>query len=96
MGLSDHVRTWFQSYLTDGQPGLLGIRDSWYNFHFNKVIKTSFLKSTHIVRSFLAQKDVETLAHTFITSPSDCFISLFTGLPKKSIRKRVQNTVARV
>ncbi|XP_071398588.1 deoxynucleoside triphosphate triphosphohydrolase SAMHD1-like isoform X2 [Centroberyx affinis] len=47
---------------------------------------------------FLTQKDAEILTHAFITSCLDYCNSLFTGLPKKSIRKLqlVQNAAARV
>ena len=66
----------------------------------NKVTRTAFLHLRNMakVRPFLNQRDAEVLIHAFITSRLDYCNSLFTGLPKKSIRKLqvIQNVAARI
>ena len=68
--------------------------------HFNNVAKTSFFHLRNIakIRPFLSQDDAETLVHVFITSHLDYCNSLFTGLPRNSLKKLqvIQNAAARI
>ncbi len=68
--------------------------------HFNRVAKISFFHLRNIakIRPFLTQDDAETLVHAFITSRLDYCNSLFTGLPRKSLKKLqvIRNAAARI
>ena len=56
------------------------------------------LKNISRIKGLLAQQDLEKLVHAFIFSRLDYCNSVFSGLPKKSIRplQLIQNAAARV
>jgi hypothetical protein len=68
--------------------------------HISKVTQTAYFHLRNIakVRPFLTQQDAEKLIHAFITSRLDYCNALFTGLPKKHLKKLalIQNSAARL
>ena len=88
---------------TTSQARNLGVLiDSDLNFdsHIKSITKSSFyhLKNIARVRGFMSRSDLETLIHAFISSRVDYCNALFTGLPKKSIKRLqlIQNAAARL
>lgn len=87
---------------TDQARNLGVVMDSDLNFnsHMKMITKSAYyhLKNISRVRGLMSQQDLEKLVHAFIFSRLDYCNSIFTGLPKKSIRKLqlIQNAAARV
>ena len=69
-------------------------------YHINTITSSSyvFIRKLRSIRSYLSQKDMETLVHAFISSRLDMCNCLFFGLPKSSTLKlqRIQNAAVRV
>ncbi|CAJ1082756.1 hypothetical protein KUCAC02_009465 [Xyrichtys novacula] len=70
------------------------------NSHIKTITKSAYyhLKNISRVKGLMTQQDLEKLVHAFIFSRLDYCNSVFTGLPKKSIRQLqlIQNAAARV
>ena len=70
------------------------------NSHFKTSTKSAFyhLKNISRIKGLMSQQDLEKLVHAFIFSRLDYCNTVFTGLPKKSIRQLqlIQNAAARV
>ena len=68
--------------------------------HIKTITKSAFyhLKNISRIKGLMSQQDLEKLIHAFIFSRIDYCNSVFTGLPKKSIRQLqlIQNAAARV
>ncbi|XP_037631145.1 uncharacterized protein LOC119491325, partial [Sebastes umbrosus] len=80
--------------------GVVMDSDLSFNSHIKTITKTAFyhLKNIARIRGLMSQQDLEKLVHAFIFSRLDYCNSVFTGLPKKSIRQLqlIQNAAARV
>ena len=67
--------------------------------HINSITSScyTYLRKIKSIRSYLSQKDTETLIHAFISSRLDTCNSLFFGLPKQLLLKlqRIQNAAVR-
>lgn len=78
------------------------IMDSDLNLqgHIKVITKSAFyhLRNISRIKGLMTQGDLEKLIHAFISSHLDYCNSIFTGLPKKSIRQLqlIQNAAARV
>uniref|UniRef100_A0A3B3CIL0 Reverse transcriptase domain-containing protein n=1 Tax=Oryzias melastigma TaxID=30732 RepID=A0A3B3CIL0_ORYME len=88
---------------TTNQARNLGVViDTDLNFdkHIKAVTKSAYyhLKNISRIKDLMSKQDLEKLVHAFIFSRLDYCNSVFTGLPKKSIRKLqlIQNSAARV
>ena len=71
-----------------------------FNSHIKTIIKSAYyhLKNISRIKGLMSQQDLEKLVHAFVFSRLDYCNSVFTGLPKKSIRQLqlIQNSAARV
>lgn len=88
---------------TTNQARNLGVvmdSDLNFNSHIKTVTKSAYyhLKNISRIKGLMSQQDLEKLVHAFIFSRLDYCNSVFTGLPKKSIRQLqlIQNAAARV
>lgn len=88
---------------TSNQARNLGVvMDSDMNFssHIKQITKSAYyhLKNISRIKGLMSQQDLEKLVHAFIFSRLDYCNTVFTGLPKKSIRQLqlIQNAAARV
>ena len=88
---------------TSDQARYLGVvMDSDLNFknHIQTITKSSYyhLKNISRIKGLMSQQDLEKLVHAFIFSRVDYSNSIFSGLPKKSIRRLqlIQNAAAQV
>ncbi|XP_032872790.1 uncharacterized protein LOC116970201, partial [Amblyraja radiata] len=88
---------------TTNQARNLGVvmdSDLNFNSHIKTVTKSAHyhLKNISRIKGLMSQQDLEKLVHAFIFSRLDYCNSVFTGLPKKSIRQLqlIQNAAARV
>uniref|UniRef100_A0A3P9D2F8 Reverse transcriptase domain-containing protein n=1 Tax=Maylandia zebra TaxID=106582 RepID=A0A3P9D2F8_9CICH len=68
--------------------------------HIKTITKSAYyhLKNISRIKDLMSQQDLEKLVHAFIFSRLDYCNSIFTGLPKKSVRQLqlIQNSAARV
>uniref|UniRef100_A0A3B3B5V6 Reverse transcriptase domain-containing protein n=1 Tax=Oryzias melastigma TaxID=30732 RepID=A0A3B3B5V6_ORYME len=88
---------------TTNQARNLGVvidTDLHFDKHIKAVTKSAYyhLKNISRIKDLMSKQDLEKLVHAFIFSRLDYCNSVFTGLPKKSIRKLqlIQNSAARV
>uniref|UniRef100_A0A3B3DKG4 Reverse transcriptase domain-containing protein n=1 Tax=Oryzias melastigma TaxID=30732 RepID=A0A3B3DKG4_ORYME len=88
---------------TTNQARNLGVvidTDLKFDKHIKAVTKSAYyhLKNISRIKDLMSKQDLEKLVHAFIFSRLDYCNSVFTGLPKKSIRKLqlIQNSAARV
>ena len=80
--------------------GVLIDSDLNFNSHMKSITKSSFyhLKNISKHRGLMLKHDLEKIMHALMTSRIDYCNSLFTGLPKKTIKQLqlIQNAAARV
>uniref|UniRef100_A0AAQ5X7A8 Reverse transcriptase domain-containing protein n=1 Tax=Amphiprion ocellaris TaxID=80972 RepID=A0AAQ5X7A8_AMPOC len=87
---------------TDQARNLGVVMDSELSFekHIKAITKSAYyhLKNISRIKGLMSQQDLEKLVHAFIFSRLDYCNSIFTGLPKKTLRQLqlIQNSAARV
>ncbi len=86
---------------TTNQARNLGVMmdsDLYFEKHIKEITKSAYyhLKNISRINDLMSQQDLEKLVHAFIFSWLDYCNSVFTGLPKKSIRQLqlIQNSAA--